>query len=105
MGDRRICVAREMTKMFEEYWRGNISGAVEYFKSQSARGEFTLVVEGRQKDENEKWTEEQLLEAIRNELKNEKSAKEISAELAERSGWNKKDIYRLINQMGGEREH
>ncbi|HSO10738.1 MAG TPA: 16S rRNA (cytidine(1402)-2'-O)-methyltransferase [Anaerolineales bacterium] len=99
LGDRRICVAREMTKMFEEYWRGNISGAVEYFKSQSARGEFTLVVEGRQKDENEKWTEEQLLEAIRNELKNEKSAKEISTELAKQSGWSKREIYSLINNM------
>ena len=46
LGDRKICVAREMTKMFEEYWRGNVSGAVEHFKSQPARGEFTLVVEG-----------------------------------------------------------
>jgi 16S rRNA (cytidine1402-2'-O)-methyltransferase len=98
LGDRRICVAREMTKMYEEYWRGNISGAVEYFKSQPARGEFTLVVEGKPKDENEKWTEEQLLEAIKDELKNEKSAKEISSALAESSGWNKKEIYALVNR-------
>lgn len=98
LGDRRICVAREMTKMFEEYWRGNISGAVEYFKSQPARGEFTLVVEGKRKEESEKWTEELLLETIKNELKGDKSAKDISAELAKQSGWNKKEIYALINQ-------
>jgi 16S rRNA C1402 (ribose-2'-O) methylase RsmI len=71
---------------------------VEYFKSQPARGEFTLVVEGKPKDENEKWTEEQLYEAIKQELLNEKSAKDISAELAIKSGWNKKDVYRLVNK-------
>jgi 16S rRNA (cytidine1402-2'-O)-methyltransferase len=98
LGDRQICVAREMTKMFEEYWRGNVSGAVAYFKSQPARGEFTLVIEGKKEDGNEKWTEEQLQRAIENELKSEKSAKEISTELAKRSGWNKKEIYTLINQ-------
>ena len=98
LGDRNICVAREMTKMFEEYWRGPISGAVEYFRSQPARGEFTLVVEGKPKDANEKWTEEQLLEAIRNERLEEKSAKEISAGLAEKSGWSKKEIYSFINK-------
>ncbi len=98
LGNRRICVAREMTKMFEEYWRGKVSGAVEYFKSQPARGEFTLVVEGKKIEDGEHWTEEQLQRAIANELKNEKSAKEISAELAEQSGWNKKEIYRLINR-------
>lgn len=98
LGDRRVCVAREMTKMFEEYWRGNIGGAVEYFKSQPARGEFTLVVEGKPKDENETWTEAQLLETIKQELLSEKSAKEISAELAIKSGWNKREIYTLVNQ-------
>lgn len=98
LGDRRICVAREMTKMFEEYWRGDVKGAVAYFKSQPARGEFTLVVEGKTTDENEKWTVERLQSAIETELRNEKSAKEISIELAKQSGWNKKEVYALINQ-------
>ena len=98
LGDRNICVAREMTKMFEEYWRGTVRAAVDYFKSQPARGEFTLVVEGKMKDERGVWTEEELRAAIERELKNERSAKEISVELAEQSGWNKKEIYALINQ-------
>ena len=101
LGDRRVCVAREMTKMFEEYWRGNVSGAVVYFKSQPARGEFTLVVDGKKQDRILKWSEEQVQRAIENEMKTEKSAKEISAELARQSGWNKKEIYTLINQNKG----
>jgi len=99
LGDRRICVAREMTKMFEEYWRGTVSGAVEYFKSQPARGEFTLVIAGKDKVTGEKWTQEQLLTAIQKELQSEKSAKDISVELAEQSGWNKKEIYALLNSI------
>ena len=98
LGDRQICVAREMTKMFEEYWRGDVSAAVGYFKSQPPRGEFTLVIEGKMKDEREQWTTDELLVAIERELQNEKSAKEISVELSKRSGWNKKEIYALINQ-------
>ena len=98
LGDRKICVAREMTKMFEEYWRGGVSGAVEYFKAQPARGEFTLVLEGKTKMERGVWTEDEMRTAIERELKNERSAKEISVELAEQSGWNKKEIYALINQ-------
>jgi len=98
LGNRRICVGREMTKMFEEYWRGDVSGAVEYFKSQPARGEFTLVIEGKTTDDDEKWTVERLQNAIELELRNEKSAKDISADLAKQSGWKKKEIYALINQ-------
>ena len=100
LGNRKICVAREMTKMFEEYWRGTVRGAVEHFKSQPARGEFTLVVEGKTKEERGVWSEEEVLAAIEKELLGEKSAKEISVEIAEKSGWNKKEVYRLINQKG-----
>jgi 16S rRNA (cytidine1402-2'-O)-methyltransferase len=103
LGDRRICVAREMTKMFEEYWRGNAREALEYFRSQPPRGEFTLVVEGKKIEDGQLWTEDQLKREIENQLKDEKSAKEISAELAKQSGWSKKEVYRLINR-GGEKD-
>src|SRR5512141_1473793 len=69
LGDRRICVAREMTKMFEEYWRGDVRGAVDYFKAQPARGEFTLVVEGKKAQAGERWTDEEMSRAIQRELK------------------------------------
>jgi 16S rRNA (cytidine1402-2'-O)-methyltransferase len=98
LGDRKICVAREMTKMYEEYWRGPVSGAIAHFKSKEPRGEFTLVIEGMKQDERIIWTEKELLKAIKKELKTGKSTKEISAELAQLSGWNKKEVYAMINQ-------
>jgi len=101
LGDRRICVAREMTKMFEEFWRGPVSGAIEYFKSKEPRGEFTLVIEGKKSEDRGRWTEEELQETIKKELQAGKSAKEISAELAEASGWNKKEVYDLVNRNKG----
>lgn len=98
LGNRQICVAREMTKRYEEYWRGELGEALVYFKSKEPRGEFTLVVAGKPEAEKNIWTEAELLKAIKRELKQAKSAKEISAALAEPSGWNKKEIYSLINQ-------
>ena len=44
LGDRRIAVCRELTKLYEEIWRGSIAGAIEHFAE--PRGEFTLVIEG-----------------------------------------------------------
>jgi 16S rRNA (cytidine1402-2'-O)-methyltransferase len=101
LGDRRICVAREMTKLYEEYWRGPVSGAIEHFKAKEPRGEFTLVIEGKKTEDRERWTEEGLLGAIKAALQEGKSAKEISAGLAESSGWNKKEIYDLVNRNKG----
>ncbi|RJP47943.1 MAG: 16S rRNA (cytidine(1402)-2'-O)-methyltransferase [Anaerolineaceae bacterium] len=98
LGDRPVCVAREMTKLYEEFWRGSLSGAVEEFKSREVRGEFTLVVGGRKTEDRGRWTEDELLAAIKEELKHGKSAKEISVELAEQSGWSKKEVYARVNQ-------
>lgn len=98
LGDRRICVAREMTKMFEEYWRGTVSGALEHFKSQPARGEFTLVVAGAEK-EQEQWTESEMVAAIKSGLEAGEAASSLSKRLAEASGWSKRELYRLIQEI------
>jgi len=45
-GDRRCCVARELTKVFEEYQRGTISEVREHFLAQPVKGEIVLLVEG-----------------------------------------------------------
>jgi 16S rRNA (cytidine1402-2'-O)-methyltransferase len=95
LGDRQICVAREMTKMFEEYWRGTLSGALEYFKSQPARGEFTLVLNGQQ-NVVKRWAASELEAAIRAETGAGKKSREIAADLAEQSGWSRKEIYQKI---------
>ncbi len=45
-GDREISVSRELTKKFEETFRGTISSAIGHFSSQPVRGEFVLVISG-----------------------------------------------------------
>lgn len=45
LGDRRLSVCREMTKMHEEIFRGTVTDAIEHFVK--PRGEFTLVIEGK----------------------------------------------------------
>ncbi len=102
LGDRRILVAREMTKMFEEYWRGPLGAALEYFRAQPARGEFTLVVEGRSREGVGRWTEDQLLDSIRKGLKEGISASQLAGDLAERSGWKKREVYHLVNNRKDE---
>lgn len=46
VGDRRVAVARELTKKFEEVFRGRVSEAVAHFAAHPPRGEFTVVLEG-----------------------------------------------------------
>jgi 16S rRNA (cytidine1402-2'-O)-methyltransferase len=45
--DRPIAVGRELTKHFEEIFRGTASGALAHFEQRPPRGEFTLVIGGR----------------------------------------------------------
>lgn len=49
LGDREICVARELTKKFEETKNGRISEFIQKYALTRPRGEFVLVVEGAQK--------------------------------------------------------
>ena len=92
LGDRPIAVARELTKIHEEIWRGTISQAIEYFEEHPPAGECTLVIGGA---EAEKWDEDTLRRSIRDLLDEGLSVREASKQLAEVSGWKRRDIYRL----------
>lgn len=43
-GDRRVLIARELTKLHEELWRGTLAEAVRHWQQRKPRGEFTLVI-------------------------------------------------------------
>ncbi len=91
LGDRKVAICRELTKVHEEVFRGTISQAIEHFTE--PRGEFTLVIEG--KGEKDK---PQLTEAIKKQLYHMRlsgvTAKEAIAEVARETGLSKKELYR-----------
>jgi 16S rRNA (cytidine1402-2'-O)-methyltransferase len=97
LGDRPMAACRELTKLHEEFVRGSISQVKAHFAEQEPRGEFVLVVGGHSPSASAQWTEEKLLAAIQSSIKDGKKAKEIAAELAEVSGWGKKEIYALVS--------
>lgn len=55
--DRRVCVSRELTKMFEENFRGSIEEAHQHFTSKTVKGEIVIVVQGRPEREDESESE------------------------------------------------
>lgn len=52
LGNRSIVIARELTKKYEEYFRGNIEDGLKYFQEKTIKGEFVLLLEGGEKKES-----------------------------------------------------
>ena len=100
MGNRRVAVGRELTKLHEEVFRGTLEEAEEHFPS--PRGEFVLVVEGAEDAPPEKGEAE--LEAVFRELANLREsgakAKEAVAAVAESHGLPKRRVYQLWLETG-----
>ena len=98
-GDRRIAVCRELTKAFEEVFRGRISEALERFTE--PRGEFTLVVEGAA------GPAAPSPDAARAELLRRKEAGEPAKvavpEVVKLYGLPRRDVYRMWLDAGPER--
>ncbi len=96
LGDRTCAIARELTKLHEEIFRGSVSAAAQHFAAQGTRGEFTLVVGGASAKVNERWSEAQLRHAIQNGRNPGESPSALAKRLASESGWERRAVYRLI---------
>ena len=93
--ERRITIARELTKLHEEFWRGSIEEAIAYFTVQAPRGEFTLVLEGAQPKEKTVWTEDVILRELQNLIASGISRSDASRQLAELADLPRRQIYQL----------
>jgi 16S rRNA (cytidine1402-2'-O)-methyltransferase len=103
LGDRPICIARELTKLHEEIWRGNLSQALAYFQSQPPRGEFTLVVGGKPAQVKH-YSEEEIKQAIQDGLRQAIPPAQLAAQLSSASGLPRRELYALITQHTSNQE-
>lgn len=98
-GTRKIVLAREITKRFEEFLRGTIDEAVEWVEQAEIRGEFCIVLEGNEdaveSNEETPWWSELTLEEHVDHLIEEKqcTAKEAIKEVAIQRGLSKREVY------------
>ena len=91
-GNRQACLARELTKIHEEYIDGSIEELKDYAKDE-ARGEYVIVVEGKAKEKAE-VSDEEIKEALLKALQKSRG-KEAVKETADFLGVNKKRVYAL----------
>jgi len=98
LGDREIVIARELTKLHEEFLRGPVSGAIEKFSATEARGEITLLVRGAR--ESTAISAERLKAEIGQLKAQGLRVKEIAEMLGEKYAVAKRDVYRLAIEAG-----
>ena len=100
LGDRKLAVCRELTKIHEEVFRGKISQAIEYFTE--PKGEFTLVIEGQGQE-----TKPQLTDDIERRLRRLRlsgaTARDAIAGIAAETGLSRKELYRVWLKPAGEK--
>jgi 16S rRNA (cytidine1402-2'-O)-methyltransferase len=101
LGNRRVAIAREMTKVHEEVFRGTIEEAMGHF--QQPRGEFTLVVEGCRGEAEEPVLTADIEDELRSLLKRGIGAKEAAAQVSASTGVARKELYRLCLKLKPER--
>lgn len=98
LGNRNIAIASELTKLYENIYRGSITQAKEHFIKYPARGEYTLILEGNI-NKKAKWTNEELLSKLEIELQTKISASNLAKNIAKISGWSRSDVYDQITKL------
>ncbi|GEK32371.1 ribosomal RNA small subunit methyltransferase I [Kurthia zopfii] len=97
LGERRIVLAREITKKFEEFIRGSIDEVIEWANENEIRGEFVIVIEGTHEEviEEAAWWEDLAIVDHVTQLMEQKdiSSKEAIKEVAKERGLQKREVY------------
>lgn len=101
LGDRRLSVCRELTKIHEEVFRGTVGQAIARFAQ--PRGEFTLVIEGCKKEKKPGLTAD-IERQLRQLLQAGVPAREAVAGVAAGTGLPRRELYRAWLRLAGEDE-
>lgn len=98
LGDRRISVCRELTKLHEEIFRGAISQALEHFSR--PKGEFTLVIEGlKEKERGKAEINPEVVRQLRRLRHQATGAKKAVTQVAATSGLSRRELYQAWLQL------
>ena len=93
-GERQVVLARELTKLYEEFWRGTIGDALASYAQREPQGEFTLVVAGAQQVKLV-LSEDALKLELQELLKQGMTRSSASRFLAEQTSLPRRQIYQL----------
>ncbi|HJX33576.1 MAG TPA: 16S rRNA (cytidine(1402)-2'-O)-methyltransferase [Desulfatiglandales bacterium] len=105
LGDRYVVILRELTKIYEEIKRGPVSLILKELDDQVLKGEFTVVLAGAEKRENEDSVDNKTRDIIKRLLReNRIGVKEIATRLSREFGLNYRTVYKegLIIKKGME---
>ena len=95
-GDRKIALARELTKLHEEIIRTDIDGAIAHYEEKSPRGEYVLVIEGaKETEETEEcfWESLSVIEHVDKYIEDGMTQKDAIKQVAVDRGVPKREIY------------
>ena len=95
---RRVAVARELTKLYEEVWRGSLAEAAAWATETPPRGEIVVVVDGA--PDPAPPTDDDVVAELRRMLDDGATTRDAAAEVASRLGLAKKRVYNLALSLG-----
>jgi 16S rRNA (cytidine1402-2'-O)-methyltransferase len=92
--ERQVVVARELTKLHEEFWRGTLAEAIAHYQQREPQGEFTLVVAGAQLV-MPMLSEDALKAELQQLLTQGLTRSQASRQLAQQTSLSRRQIYQL----------
>jgi 16S rRNA (cytidine1402-2'-O)-methyltransferase len=92
--DRQIVLGRELTKLYEEFWRGTIAEAIAHYSQREPQGEYTLVVAGIPASQPQ-LTEEELKAELKILISQGISRSQASRQLAKFTSLPRRQLYQL----------